>query len=803
MNRGGSVGRGRGGSGGRGRGRGRAAAVLPPSKEERKANRKAERMQKKHKGHEPVASGRPDDDQLHERQPPKMRHGIRVEDDEDIDDDIAFTEEDEALYGAFFTQRELDKEKRKQAREDEEILEGDDDDVDDDDDDVSDDGLEAGADEEDEMVDLSDLLDTEEERAAKKAAKLAAKESGSGRRSKKKIEETLQEATPSAGLDQLMAAAREHLPSEAQDRMEKMTESAMFPMAADKHIDESEERQFTRTQVARDMKKWNHLVRQMRTADHVQFPLRSANDTPAIQTGASLTAPVDPRTDLEKRIAAALEDAGLAFTGPTGDEDEDDDDGGKWEGPRPDIVFKNPGEQDDDEAAHEGSMVTAGYLSKLKAVMSYNVEKRKRTNKIRSKSYHKMMRKEKEKVKERELKELHEKDPAAAAEKRKQLMDKLRAAERATLKHKNTSKWVKHVKRVAMWDKDARDALNEEQRIHQQLTAKMNESALEDAAGRSSGDDSDTEHSRKKKKVSAPTTTDSLLSSLPKGTPFDKAREELAGMTFMKRAMEKRELAAIEGLAEAGADGLGVAAGATLRKKFNAVETPGQVNLPAADLDDDVSGGRRAKKAKKAANKPAAEAAVVKPPPTSTTNADLIRSAFADDDVLAELQKEKDDAVGKDAAPVDANQALPGWDEWGGQSKVLNRRQAARHARLELARKMEMDELRKKRRDAGLEHVVINENADTQPAPFVLTKVPFPYTSAEQYDRAMRMPLGKEWNTSLAMDQLTRPTVSRRTGAIIDPLDDAIKQKQKPVSKLRKDTDNNKKKSKATKRDRQ
>lgn len=53
---------------------------------------------------------------------------------------------------------------------------------------------------------------------------------------------------------------------------------------------------------------------------------------------------------------------------------------------------------------------------------------------------------------------------------------------------------------------------------------------------------------------------------------------------------------------------------------------------------------------------------------------------------------------------------------------------------------------------------------------YVVSSVPFPYTSAEQYEAALATPLGKEWNARLAFDNLTRPEVIVRAGVYLEPM---------------------------------
>ena len=51
------------------------------------------------------------------------------------------------------------------------------------------------------------------------------------------------------------------------------------------------------------------------------------------------------------------------------------------------------------------------------------------------------------------------------------------------------------------------------------------------------------------------------------------------------------------------------------------------------------------------------------------------------------------------------------------------------------------------RSDSHLEHVIINQKAEARERALRVEGVPFPFTSREQYERAMRKPLGREWNS--------------------------------------------------------
>ena len=176
------------------------------------------------------------------------------------------------------------------------------------------------------------------------------------------------------------------------------------------------------------------------------------------------------------------------------------------------------------------------------------------------------------------------------------------------------------------------------------------------------------------------------------------------------------------------------------------------------------------------------------------TQEDLVRRAFvtaATDDVSAELEAEK-------AAAVEA--ALPravreerdenaGWGSWTGlgaevsnaaeeSSKRKRRRGGARSGWLGPAgpagpvdvhsRKANaMAEGLAARSDKGKKGVVLSQKRDRKLASHQAALVPFPFTSAEQYARSIRAPLGKEWNTAAAVEDATRPEVALRAGMIV------------------------------------
>lgn len=52
----------------------------------------------------------------------------------------------------------------------------------------------------------------------------------------------------------------------------------------------------------------------------------------------------------------------------------------------------------------------------------------------------------------------------------------------------------------------------------------------------------------------------------------------------------------------------------------------------------------------------------------------------------------------------------------------------------------------------------------------MVSEVPYPFTSREQYERSLRQPIGGEWNTSQSVREMTRPSVMVRAGTVVAPM---------------------------------
>jgi U3 small nucleolar RNA-associated protein 14 len=66
------------------------------------------------------------------------------------------------------------------------------------------------------------------------------------------------------------------------------------------------------------------------------------------------------------------------------------------------------------------------------------------------------------------------------------------------------------------------------------------------------------------------------------------------------------------------------------------------------------------------------------------------------------------------------------------------------------------------RADFGKAHVIISEKRDKKAAKYLTNDLPYPYTSKEQFERTLEMPIGREWNTRIATQRVTFPKVTKK-----------------------------------------
>ncbi|KAK9471105.1 small-subunit processome [Dipodascopsis tothii] len=144
---------------------------------------------------------------------------------------------------------------------------------------------------------------------------------------------------------------------------------------------------------------------------------------------------------------------------------------------------------------------------------------------------------------------------------------------------------------------------------------------------------------------------------------------------------------------------------------------------------------------------------------------DLVRRAFAGDDVVVDFEAEKKQTIAEEG-DQEIDETLPGWGSWTGKG--------LHGPKKKFIRKVEGVKANK-RQDARLKNVIINERSNKKAAKYQADKVNFPYESREQYERALRMPIGREWSSQDTFQKLTKPRVIVKRGMVVDPIEAPFK----------------------------
>ena len=153
---------------------------------------------------------------------------------------------------------------------------------------------------------------------------------------------------------------------------------------------------------------------------------------------------------------------------------------------------------------------------------------------------------------------------------------------------------------------------------------------------------------------------------------------------------------------------------------------------------------------------------------------ELIQRAFVtggatEEDFVAEKALE----VSREAAAkLDVPVVLPGWGAWGG--KGAKKSKLPKFAQEALRRP---NRPAKRRADAAMSHVIINEKRNKKSAKFQATADQLPYQFKREggqarnlYEGSMRMPLGKEWTTHETHKKRIAPRIVTKMGTIIAPI---------------------------------
>ncbi|NXN04893.1 UT14A protein, partial [Sylvia borin] len=200
---------------------------------------------------------------------------------------------------------------------------------------------------------------------------------------------------------------------------------------------------------SKDVGKWQQVVLQNRRAEQLVFPLRQ--DIPTVTPLERATSAWKARTPLEQEIFGLLHKTQQPITDP----------------------LLTPEEIASLQAMSlEEAQRRRKELQKARAVQSYYEAKARRTKRIKSKKYHRVLKKSRRRQALKEFEQLHKSDPAAALARLEEL-EQLRMQERMSLKHQNKGKWARSRAIMAKYDLEARKAMQEQLARNKELMQKV------------------------------------------------------------------------------------------------------------------------------------------------------------------------------------------------------------------------------------------------------------------------------------------------------------------------------------------
>ena len=599
---------------------------------------------------------------------------------------------------------------------------------------------------------------------------------------------------------------------ETAKRLAKIAKTKAVDAPLARPIQERIDRKAAYAETSKDVSKYQAVVKENREKRTLKFePAR--NEMQRKDTLGALVADFTPKSDLEKEIAKVLSDAGHASAKDV---------------VRGEMVEMNHLDVEDVKARQ-------AKLAKMRAVLFYHEQKAKRLKAIKSKAFHRHNRKGELKIVGGDDDEDFQDGEGDTPEERREYLRAqermlLRHKNTSRWAKRAIKKGIAHLA-------GTREKLQEQLRVGQRLKEKIegsrgttsdgdddDESTDAESDDDDGGDGANDPVAERKRRLKAKA---AALKAIEEGEDaVDGADESLFKLPFMARAMEKRkaetraeaqrlldeldemENGSGESESESESDGAEWAAMTARAKSATDGATTSAAKRARADDGGTVvaAEAKKKKKKKSAPKQPKAKpideipnaarrmrekaARRVAPPKleededepvvmleeersVGATNEDLMRRAFANDDIEAAFEKEKLADVDAELPETDVPKNLPGWGAWASEQRTPKWMQdAEKKAKAERAKAL------KNRRDAKLKHVVISEKFDKKAAQFNVESLPHGYASKATYEGSMRQPLGPDVNTSGMFSKLNAPKVLKPTGSIIKPLK-LPKQKQK------------------------
>lgn len=507
---------------------------------------------------------------------------------------------------------------------------------------------------------------------------------------------------------------------------------APLPTAQQNQIDRSVAYEKT----VRDVSKWSGIIQKNRDAEQLKFPLLNQQTSTNVSSH-TMVSTFEASTDLEKEISSLIQRDGVSSK-PSSEDTSNE---------LP-TIHLNP-----DQLFQE--------ISKIRSSKFFAEIKTRRQSKIKSKKYRKMLAKERMKAEAEaiaagNLSELGKlgllsgtAEDSEIRRERRMKAEMERARERLTLRTRKVNKWAQDLLTKRHGDADGRlrvlEQIREKERLRQEIYG------LDDKLDGEEESSSDSESEEDSAEESEEEAEDHHQDDAEVQEIFDRVTEENTVVTgrFKFSASGEENVVRASGDGSDDDENLDDEIDRSILKKTIAKKPGNQAASKSFNVTDDFSGASEDESSSK-----------------WKVQKDLIREAFADDEVFTDFAGEKD-AIVDSEAPKTIDVTLPGWGVWAGAG-ISAEDSVPKHKKFVIHKKG-LDP--RARLDKDLKHVIINERRIKAAAKaFTIPKTPFPFTSPEMHARHISQPIGKEWNTVTTYKKRIQPKIVAKAGSIIKPI---------------------------------
>ena len=506
---------------------------------------------------------------------------------------------------------------------------------------------------------------------------------------------------------------------------------APLPTVQQKQIDRSVA--FEKT--VKDVSKWSGIIQKNRDAEQLKFPLINQQASANVSSH-TMVSTFEASTELEKEISGLIQRDGVSVKPAA----EDTSSELPTNHLNPDQLYKE--------------------LAKIRSSKFFAEIKSRRQAKIKSKKYRKFLAKERmkaeaEAISAGNLSELGKlgllsgtAEDSEIRRERRMKAEMERARERLTLRTRKVNKWAQDLLTKRHGDADGRlrvlEQVREKERLRQEIYG-LDDKLDEEESDESESEESEASESENDEQVyeSVSGDDDAEVQEI-----FDRVTQEntvTTGRFKFSASSEENVVKSVEN--DDDEEDLDEETERSIVKKKTKDNRQTSFNVT-----DDFSGTSDVENEEETSK--------------WQVQKNLIREAFADDEVFADFAGEKE-AIVESEAPKTVDVTLPGWGVWAGAG--ISAEDSVPKNKKFVIHKKGLDP--RARLDKDLKHVIINERRIKAAAKaFTIPKTPFPFTSADMHARHIAQPIGKEWNTVTSYKKRIQPKIVAKAGSIIKPI---------------------------------